>query len=1470
MHLGISRTCAIAFAALALAAAGQAQTACNVSYTISSQWPGGFGAALTIDNTGTTAISNWTLGWSFANGQTVTELWNGNVTQSGANVTVTNMSYNGSIAAGGSLTGVGFNGTWNNATNSIPTAFTLNGVACGTPGVGTFTLSASASTAAVTQGGASATDTISVVDAGGFTGAVTLATSGLPTGVTATFGTNPATATSVVTFTAASTATVGTSTVTITGTSGTLTASAKITLTVNSSTPPGFTLTPSSPSLTVAQCQTVDSTIGITDVGGFTGTVTLAVTGLPAGMTLTIGTNPAASSSVLAFTAGCTTPVGTYPLTITGVSSTGTETTIITITVTPALNFTIAASATSVSVAQGSSATDTIVITDIGSFTGAVTLSASGLPTGVTATFGTNPTTGTSIVTFTASSSAIAGGSVATITGVSGTTSESTTILVTVTGPPSFTLTPSSPTLSVVAGSTVTLTLTITDLNGFTGNVTCSIPGSLPIGVTASFGTPNNSTCTITFTVSSSATPGTSALTITGASGTITASATVQLIITAAPSFTLAASPATLSVTPGASGTGTIVVTDVGGFTGAVTLTATGLPTGVTATFGTNAATSSSVVTLAASCAATTGSAAITITGTSGTLTALTTIALTVPAVVAPPFTISPSAATLSLTQGGTATDTLTSTDSSCFTGSVTYAASGLPTGVTAAFSPNPATASSTLTLTATSSATTGPSTVTVTGTSGSTSVSTPIALTVAPSTPAGSSCNVTYTISPQSSSSFGATIAITNTGTTAWTSWTLQWIFPNGQTIQSLWNGIETQSGALVTVTNESYNGSVAAGGSVSNIGFNGNIVGGNSAPTAFSVNGSLCGPLSGEPPLAPTGLAATSGNQQIALSWTPSLTASSYIVDRSTTSGGPYTNVGSATTTSFTNTGLTNGTVYYYVVEAVNTAGDSGNSNQVFATPATVAANVTIVVNPAQTQPISPWIYGINGNNNSVIPNIPDVTVLRMGGNRWTAYNWTTNASNAGSDFNYESDDFLSSSTIPGFAVYPNVNDNIAAGEATLFTIPIQGLVSADESGDVPTANAPDLARFQDVVYQKSSVTTAPFTTTPPIVVVNGEDTGDVYDDEFVWAINQLSTTQELYNGTTPTPAFVDLDNEPDLWNSTHLEVQGPTNITPAAYIAKTLSVTQALKTQFPKVVIFGPVNYGFLGIYNWQSAITTTTPTGENWFIDEYLQALSTASATFGEPLVNVYDFHWYPEDYDASSTRVTSLTASTLADADMQLIVQADRNLWDPTFTDPGNSNPWINSVLGNTPVDILGRLQAKAAAEFPSIQFSISEYETGGFNNIAGTVAQADELGVFAQQGLFAAMFWPPSGTYDYELAGFRAFRDFDGNGSNFGNVLVQTTSSNPGSVTAYVSTDTTTPGRIVIVAINRANTSQVAAISGIPLSGSANLYQITATTAATQSPSAPVTPVSIGSQAVSGTSLTLTLPAYSVTTINIP
>jgi fibronectin type 3 domain-containing protein len=610
--------------------------------------------------------------------------------------------------------------------------------------------------------------------------------------------------------------------------------------------------------------------------------------------------------------------------------------------------------------------------------------------------------------------------------------------------------------------------------------------------------------------------------------------------------------------------------------------------------------------------------------------------------------------------------------------------------------------------------------------------------------------------------------------------------------------------------------------------------------------------------PPAAPTGLQATGGNAQVSLTWTASTGATSYHVKRSTTSGSGYAQISAPTAANYTDTIVTNGTTYFYVVSALNAVGESANSAQATATPANVAADVTITIDPTKSKPISPYIYGMNFYN-GVTGAPPHLTFDRDGGNRWTAYNWETNASNAGSDYIYDNDNYLSSSTVPAEAVRSFIAADQNAGLASLITVQLQGLVSADENGPVSVANPPDLTRFKTVVDKKSTVSSTPFTVNPPTTDAN------VYMDEFVWALDQKFTGLRIF-GTNPThPTFLSLDNEPELWNSTHLEVQGHNPVTSDNYITKTINLSKALKDQFPNVLIFGPVHYGFQGIYNWQGELSAT-PSGANWFPDKYLQALKTASTAYGKPLVDVYDFHWYAEDYDSNGTRILNLTSTTLTDAQIQLIVQSPRNLWDPTFTDSGNSNPWIYQELGGTPINILGRLQAKINTENPGMKISVTEYESGGWNHIAGTIAQADNLGIFGAQGVFAASFWPPNGTYSYALAGFRAFRGFDGASASFGDTSLQANSSNVANVVVYASLDSATPGRVVLVAINRSNAAKVTAINGQALSGTAHLYQMTASTTAGQS---IVQPVSIGTMAASGSALTITLPAYSVTTIDV-
>ena len=195
------------------------------------------------------------------------------------------------------------------------------------------------------------------------------------------------------------------------------------------------------------------------------------------------------------------------------------------------------------------------------------------------------------------------------------------------------------------------------------------------------------------------------------------------------PGYSISASPTSLSVTAGSSGTSTITSTITDGFDSAVTLTASGQPTGVTVAFSPTSITGSGTSTATFTVASTTtaGTYTITVTGTSGSTTHTATVSLTVTAAVTGSYTISVSPTSGYLDQGQSGYAVVTIKASGGFDSAVTLSATGIPSGVTGSFSPTSITGSGTsdFTLTVARNAPTGTYPITITGTSGSTSHST-------------------------------------------------------------------------------------------------------------------------------------------------------------------------------------------------------------------------------------------------------------------------------------------------------------------------------------------------------------------------------------------------------------------------------------------------------------------------------------------------------------------------------------------------------------------------------------------------------------------------------------------------------------------------------------------------------------------------------------------------------------------------
>jgi hypothetical protein len=301
---------------------------------------------------------------------------------------------------------------------------------------------------------------------------------------------------------------------------------------------PDFSLASNPSSMTLAQGAQGTSTITVSPVNGFTGTVALTVSsGCPSGATCVL--NPSSvqggsGSSTLTVTVGGTTPAGTYSLVVSGNS--GAHTTTVSVTVT-APDFSLSASPSSPSAQQGAAASSTITVTSINGFSSPVSLAvSSGCPANATCLLSPSSVTPTAMSTLTVTTNATGvtppGVYSLVISGTAGALTHTTTVSLTVT-PADFTISLSSPSLTVLRGTNGSLTVTVTKTGAGSTSVSLSVSG-LPFRTSGSFSV-NPVTTTggakLTISASSRASRGTFTVKVTGTSGSLNHSTTFKLTI---------------------------------------------------------------------------------------------------------------------------------------------------------------------------------------------------------------------------------------------------------------------------------------------------------------------------------------------------------------------------------------------------------------------------------------------------------------------------------------------------------------------------------------------------------------------------------------------------------------------------------------------------------------------------------------------------------------------------------------------------------------------------------------------------------------------------------------------------------------------------------------------------------------------------------------------------------------------------
>lgn len=519
----------------------------------------------------------------------------------------------------------------------------------------------------------------------------------------------------------------------------------------------------------------------------------------------------------------------------------------------------------------------------------------------------------------------------------------------------------------------------------------------------------------------------------------------------------------------------------------------------------------------------------------------------------------------------------------------------------------------------------------------------------------------------------------------------------------------------------------------------------------------------------------------------------------------------------------------------------------------PSFASAQVTMTINSAQgRQGISPYIYG---SNSGVIANR---TLDRAGGNRWSGYNWETNASNAGTDYLNQSDYYLTNGVAnlpPGEAVRPMIQ---SSGRAAIVTVPMAGYVSADANGPVSAAETAPSPRWKQVVTKKSAI----YPGTPLSLTPNKTD-GYVFSDEFVnWVEANKAAGKQV---------FYDLDNEPGLWQDTHPRLH-PSHVTFAEMRDKTIATASAIKDVAPNALVFGGVGYGWNEFTNLQNAPDAVASpahpggdqSGEMNYNEWLLQEVHKAEVAQGRTLMDVLDLHWYPEAQGGGQRIVFG--GNSTDPAVVAARVQAPRSLWDTTYTETSWITQWgtYNGTPGNPgPIALLPRVQRDINDFKPGTKIAISEYNYGGGNHISGGIAEADVLGILGKQGVYEASWWDVGDGSSFTNAAFNMYLNYDGHGSHFGDTTILAATSDDNKSAVYASVDANDPSKMTLVLINRTAAAVMANLSishTLPLT-TAEVYQLTGASSNIMHLSDLILS--------SPNSLAYNMPAYSVTTLEL-
>ena len=519
----------------------------------------------------------------------------------------------------------------------------------------------------------------------------------------------------------------------------------------------------------------------------------------------------------------------------------------------------------------------------------------------------------------------------------------------------------------------------------------------------------------------------------------------------------------------------------------------------------------------------------------------------------------------------------------------------------------------------------------------------------------------------------------------------------------------------------------------------------------------------------------------------------------------------------------------------------------------PALTVNAVTVV------RPISPDIYGMNFADENLAAAI-DLPCRRWGGDGTTRYNYILDTASHSHNWYFEN----IPKTVTNPALLPDgsnhnqfIDQDRRTGTATITTMPLMGWTpkSRDYSWGF------SIAKYGAQQGADPWRPDAGNGIKPDGTYITGNDPADT---SVVITPAFVSQWMQYLVGKYGTAAaggvrFVNLDNEPMLWNSTHRDVH-PAGTSYDELRDKTYAYGAAIKAVDPTVKTLGPVLWGWSAYFfsgkdksdggpNWFNNPPDRLAHGNTPFIEWYLQQMKAYQTANGVRILDYMDLHYYPQ--------VPSIFNPAAGGSDTQAKrLRSTRSLWDPTYIESTDGS-WINEA-----VKLVPRMRDWVSTHYPGTKLAITEYNWGALNHINGALAQADILGIFGREGLDLATLWDPPTINQPGAFTFRMYRNYDGNKSRFGDKSVGATTADYSKLSIYAARRTA-DGALTIIVVNKTSStlSSALGVTGAG-AGSVKVYQY-----AGAAPAAIETKANV---ALAGGSMTMDFAPLSITMLVVP